>query len=256
MPLIELPEIVSLDQEPFKSSTSSSSEIQHIEGDVHQQLTSKESSHPDNSTEGSSVANFAISEPLESPLEQLTPFSISNIISEIDKSFDSDESTALKQDTADASLEKENTNNSAMPDDVIASLRAEEVTNEIGSSNNLTDVFSDHNMISSSLIEDTLEDTMKNKTDDKVADDNGVCSPGANTSPTESDKEIPKDGSTTELTDVNDFRQDSVEKEDMVSEPHRKEGTEKLTSKLQEKENDCNSISAMISEKVKVQNIY
>ena len=256
MPLIELPEIVSLDQEPFKSPTSSSSEVPHIDGDVHQQSTSKEPSHPDNSTKCSSIPNVAISEPLESPLEQLTSFSISSIISEIDRSFDSGEITTLKQDTADASSETETTNNPTMPVDAIVSSNAEKLTNEIGSSNNSSDDSSDHNMIDSSLIENSPVDAMKNKTDDKEADDNGVCSPGTNISPCESNKDIPNDGSTTEVIDDNDFRKDPVEKEDMVNKPSRKEGTEKLTSKLQEKENDCNSISAMISEKVKVQNIY
>ena len=250
MPLIELPEIVSLDQEPFKSSTSSSSEIPHMDGDVHQQSTSKEPSHPDNSTKCRSIPNVAISEPLESPLEQLTSFSISSIISEIDRSFDSDESTTLKQDTADASSETETTNNSTMLVDAIVSSNAEKLTNEIGSSNNSSDDSSDHNMIDSSLIENSHEDAMKSTTDDKEADDNGVCSPGTNISPCESNKDIPNDGSATEVTDDNDFRKDTVEKEDMVNKPSRKEGAEKLTSKLQEKENDCNSISAMISEKV------
>ena len=59
-----------------------------------------------------------------------------------------------------------------------------------------------------------------------------------------------------ERTNDDDFRQDLVDVEDMVNNVKGKEGTEKLTSKLQEKENDCNSISAMISEKVKVQNIF
>ena len=254
LPLIELPEIESLDKEPFESSTSSSYKIQHIDGNVHQQSTSKEQSHPDNSIECSSVPNVAISEPLESPLEQLTSFSISNIISEIDQSFNSDESTTLKLDTADASSQKEGTKDSTIPDDAILSSRTEKLTDEIGSSYKTKHDVSDQNMINTSLIENTSEDTMKNKEDDKVANNDGACSTGVITSPSERNKDIPNDGSTTEVTDDNDFRQDLVDKEDMVNNVNRKEGTEKLTSKLQEKENDCNSISAMISEKVKAQN--
>ena len=256
LPLIELPEIVSLDREPVKSSTSSSSEIQPIDGDVHQQSTFKEPSHPDISIECSSVPNIAISETLESPLEQLTSFSISNIISEIDRSFDSDESTTLKQDTATASSEKEGTNDSPLPDDAVLSSRTEKLTNEIGSPFNPTDDLSDQNMTNSSLVENTSEDTMENKADDKVADNDGACSTGAITSPSERSKDFPGDTSTPKRTNDDDFRQDLVDVEDMVNNVKGKEGTEKLTSKLQEKENDCNSISAMISEKVKVQNIF
>ena len=120
LPLIELPEIESLDKEPFESSTSSSYKIQHIDGNVHQQSTSKEQSHPDNSIECSSVPNVAISEPLESPLEQLTSFSISNIISEIDQSFNSDESTTSKLDTADASSQKRTTSRFARVETIVS----------------------------------------------------------------------------------------------------------------------------------------
>ena len=259
MPLIELPEIVSLDQEPVKPSTSSSSEIQPIDNDVHQQSTFKEPSHPDISIESSSVPNIAISETLKSPLEHLSSFSISNIISEIDQSFDSDESATLKQDTADASTEKEGTNESPvpdMPDDAIVSSRTEKLTNEIGSSFNATDDVSDQNVTNSSLVENTSEDAMKNKVDDKVADNDEACSTGAISSPSETSKDFPDDSSAPKITDDNDFQQDLVDKEDMVNNVNRKEGTEKLTSKLQEKENDCNSISAMISEKVKALNIF
>ena len=252
------PEIIHLDEEPLKSpsshsqiSLSSSSDVQHLDMDADEVTTPKESSQLENSMEKCSVPTTdETSDPRKSVFEQPSPFSISNIVSQSDSNFNSTEIVTWTEHSDKTSSERNETNSSTVAVEAVAAEDTVKLATQNVSNNSTPNNLPIQNYIEKSLGPTSREDTLHNEMVECFATNDKECLPPTDSVSCLSGKDISKDCSPTEVSEVDGTPKDVSDTEDNVNPVNEKEGTETLRSTLQKKENDCNSISAMISEKV------
>ena len=160
-------------------------------------------------------------------------------------------------------FEKVEVNLSPMPDDTAVPLSTSELTTQSSPVNTAIDTLATSKRVEKSPRENLTVDSMRDKRAVNIDDNNETNNldttwypPLVYTNPCatscEAEKDNSKESPSTEVVNNDYILQQSNHKDSTVINAQESDDNELLRSTLQEKENDCNTISAMISEKVSI----
>ena len=232
--------------------------------DVNDETSSQELNQVDVSKFSSIQTTSAMSEPKESNLEPSTQFTIANIMSQSNTSIHSKEVPTSKDYPDDSLIEKVEVNLSPIPDDIAVPLSTSELTTQSSAVNTAIDTIATSKRVDYSPRENLTVDSMHDKESANVDENNetnnldttwypplAYTNPGATSCEAEKENSKESSPSTVVFNDDNILQQ-SNHKDSTVINAQESDDNELLRSTLQEKENDCNTISKMISEKVSI----